>query len=1143
MRYSARVILSLFLITSFYFQSFTQRVYKASSVLASGKWYRIALAEEGIYKLDVSFLSSLGINISGLSSSSIRLFGNGGSMLDEACSSLPADDLTENPLYVSDGGDGILDGPDYCLFYAPGADRWVKDSLNKRFIHEKNIYSDSSFYYITIGGTGKRITVQSGNATPNVFVNSYNLRYVHEADLVNVLSGGKEWFGEEFADAPGKVLSRDFPINLPGLVNGSMVTLITDCMARSVNNTSVFDVMVNNQAVLQLTIPSTGAGTYDLFGTQTRETGQFNAQSTNVNIRYTFIPGSFNAQGWLNFFELHGRSGLAADPATPLFFRDWNSVGNNICEFTISNATTSTRVWEITDPLSPVLINGNFSQGNYAFVNDAYRLREYAAFGESSVKIPVRSGIVPNQDLHQLMETDYLVITHPSLVAQADKLAAFHRQHNNLRVTVATTEQVFNEFSSGSPDPTAIRDFVKMVFDKAQRNALEPPRYLLLFGDASFDYKSRINENTNLVPAYESRSSLDPLNTYTSDDFFGFLDDGDDINSGIVTNLLDIGIGRIPARNLEQTKNYVDKLLAYHQPASLGSWRNSICFIADDEDNNLHFNDAELITGNIMSLSHLPEIRKIYLDAYPQESGSGGSRYPEVNEAITNLILSGTLMLNYIGHGGASRLAEEAVIDQGSVNTWNNPDRLPLVITATCDFAPYDNPFINSLGENLLLRPQTGAIGLVTTTRPVFSFSNRIMNDNFMQRVVKMDTSGAYSSVGKVMMDAKNYTYQTSGDLTNNRKFTLLGDPALTPAFPTLGVRTTSINLVPLPSAPDTLSPGEKVIIEGEIVDNQSAIVTGFNGTIFPVVFDKPRVIFTRGNDPGSIPTPFSQYSDILFRGRATVEQGKFRFEFKMPKDINYLVAPGRISFYADNGELDAGGYFEDFLVGGSAVSADNDTEGPEIGAWLNDEKFVNGSITNQAPLLILKLSDSSGINTTGTGIGHDISFTIDQETSKVFILNDFYEAELDSYQSGMVRFQLPELEPGFHTLRIKAWDVLNNSTEKILEFQVVTDNELTVNHVLNYPNPFSTKTTFWFEHNKPGEELNVQIQILSVSGKLIKALEKTIITTGNRFCDIDWDGRDEYGNKVGRGVYLYRVKVWVRGSKPKYFIEKLVLL
>lgn len=1121
----------------------SQRTYKASSVLSSGNWYKLAIKSAGIYKIDIPFLNSLGISTGNLSSNSIRLFGNGGQMLAEANAGPWTDDLQENAIMVVDGGDGVLNGSDYILFYAAGPDQWVKDSFNLRFIHKKNLYSDRAFYFLSIGGTGKRVITSPVVTSPNTTVTSFSERYFHELDTVNFLASGREWYGEEFANMPGKTATRDFATGLSNLSINTPVTIISQCIARSVGGTSRFDVRLNNQLLGQSFINGVNGGIYDLFAQQSTTTYTTTATQSSLLVNYNFVPGSFNAQGWLNWFELFCRRNLSLNGVDQLLFRDWLSVGpGNIASFVVSNATTATQVWDITDPLTPVQMPGTLSGSDFRFVNTASRLKEYVAFNTGNLLQPIAIGRINNQDLHNTVATDYMIITYPVFLQQAQRLAQFHRQQNSLRTIVVTTDQVFNEFASGSSDPVAIRDFVKMYYDKFGTSAADKPKYLLLFGDASYDPKDRLNNNTSFVPAWENNFSLDPLSTYASDDFYGFLDDNEDINSGLIINYLDIGIGRVPAKNTDEAKNFVDKVIAYYAKPALGPWRNNLTFIADDEDANLHVQDAEIFTSTAGTVLPVANQQKIYLDAFRQESGSGGSSYPQANIAINNQIYNGTLVWNYNGHGGARRLAEETVLDQEIVNNWNNADKLPLFITATCDFAPYDNPAINSIGENILVRPKTGAIALMTTTRVVFAFSNRIMNNNYLQLALQADANGKYKTLGDAVKEAKNFTYQTSGDVTNNRKFTLLGDPALTLAFPQLKVRATKINGIPVAQA-DTLSSTEKVTIEGEVTDLQGNVLTGFNGTVYPVVFDKPQTISTLANDATSQVTPFVVQNNSLFKGKATVQNGLFSFSFKVPKDINFQYGNGKLSLYAENGVTDAAGAFTNFIVGGVGNNTGNDSEGPEIKPYLNDEKFVNGGIANENPVLIVKLADSSGINTTGMGIGHDIVATLDNDNNRYFILNDFYQSEPDSYQRGTARFQLPALEPGTHSLKIKAWDVLNNSNETILEFTVANDEELKLSHVLNYPNPFTSHTSFWFEHNKPGQPLQVYLQIMTVTGRVIKTIRKTITTDGNRSDEIQWDGRDEFGDKPGRGVYIYRLRVTAPDKKKKEVIEKLVIL
>lgn len=1122
--------------------SSSQRTYAANSVLSSGSWYKIGVKKTGIYKVDIAFLNSLGVNTSSISSAAIRLFGNGGQMLPEDNAAVRPDDLMENPIEVVDGGDGIFNGNDYFLFYANGPDEWITDAGNKKFSHRKNLYSTQSYFFLSIGGTGKRITTNNFSGTPNFTVTNFNDHYFYELDSINFLNSGREWYGEEFGNIPGKPLSINFNANFPNLDISQPLQLISNVVARSAGASSRMDVSVNNVPALQHFIAPVGSGQYDAVAIPSQQSTTFTALQPQLTINFSYAPTSINAQAWLNWFEIFGRRNLSFNGVDQVLFRDWNSAGvGNVAEFKIQNATSATEVWDVTNPLNAVKMQGSLSGSDYKFINSSSSLKEYIAFNAANFLTPSAIGKVDNQDLHNSSYADMLIITHNSLSGEAQRLAAHHFQREGLKSVVVTTEQVYNEFSSGSQDPTAIRDFVKMYYDKAAGDSTKMPKYLLLFGDASYDYLSRLKNNTNLVPCYESPASLDPLGTYTADDFFGLLSDNDNINSSATANLLDIGIGRIPAKNVTDAKNAVDKIIAYTQKESFGPWRNDLTFIADDGDGNLHLNDAEIMSATVSAAYPLGNEQKIYLDAYKKQSGSGGSRYPDVNAAINNKIFSGTLICNYSGHGGPSRLAEEDILDQDMIKTWINGNKLPLFVTATCDFAPYDNPAINSIGEDILLREKNGAIGLMTTTRVVFAFSNRIMNNNYLNLAMQKKPNGKYRSLGEAVQAGKNFTYSTFSDVINNRKFTLLGDPSLTLGFPSFNVNTVSVN--DNQNGTDTLKALNKYVVKGQVVDGSGALLPDFNGTVYTTIYDKSQVINTLGNDPQSPVTAFNQQTNVLYKGKAKAVNGKFSFTFIVPKDINYQFGKGKISYYADNTITDAAGFNNSIIIGGAGNNSVNDKDGPVIKAYLNDEKFVNGSITNANPILIVKLSDSSGINTVGTGIGHDITATLDNNNNTFFNLNEFYEAEVDSYQKGIIRFQLPLLEEGVHTLTIKAWDVANNSSTYLLTFRVVKSGELQITHVLNYPNPFTTRTQFWFEHNRPGENLRVNIRIMTITGKVIKFIQQTINTTGNRSTEIEWDGKDDFGDKISRGVYLYSIEVLTADGKKARKLEKLVLL
>ncbi len=1124
-------------------QLFAQRQYAANSVLANGNFIKIAVGQEGIYKVDVAFIANAGFQLNNISSSTLRFYGNGGAMLSELNNSIYTDDLIENAILVVDGGDGIFNNNDYFLFYAPGPQQWLKDSTNQKFQHKKNLYSDSSYYFITIGGNGKRITTKQNSLTPNQFVSAFDERYFYENDLVNFLNSGKEWYGEEFSNISTNNLTRNFAVDIAGAVLTEPINFSANLVGRSVGAASSFILKANNGQFATLNVPANSGNFLDAFAANVSSQNSFISNTNSLALNISFNPATASAQGWLNWFEIQYRKSLSMPALGQLFFRDWKSVGfNNAAEYTISNASSTTEVWDITNPSSPEKMTVAFAANQTKFVNNAARLREYVAYNNTAFLTPVLSGKIENHNLHNSTVADYLIITHSSLLQEAKRLALFHTQRNNYRVFIAITEQIFNEFSSGSADPTALRDFVKMYYDKAGNDTTKRPKYLLLFGAASFDYKKRISGNTNLVPCYQNPNSLDPLQSYTSDDFFGLLDDADNIDILSPPSLIDIGIGRIPATTAAEAKIMVDKIINYHSKNAFGAWRNNAGFVADDKDNNTHLNDAEFVSLNAATVNATINNNKIYLDAYPLVNTGNVQTYPEVENAVVNQLYIGSLLLNYNGHGGYQQLADEKVFDKNVLEKVYNANKLPLFITATCDFAPYDDPTKTSLGSQLLMQNSNGAIALMTTTRTVFAFSNRVINNNYLNIALRADANGKYLTLGEAAKRAKNYTYQTFSDVYNNRKFTLLGDPAMKLALPENKLQLTSINNQNL-TLNDTLKATNKYSFGGRITDASGNQLTNFNGTLDAVVFDKPQIITTKANDITSPATSFSQQTNFLYKGKATVINGNFSFSFIVPKDINTTAGKGKLSLYADDGAKDAAGFSTSFFIGGIGNTTITDKTGPLIKGFLNDERFVNGGLTNDNPILISKLNDSSGINTLAAGMGHDITAVLDGDEKKIITLNNYYESALNDYQNGQVRYQLPTLSDGPHTLKIKAWDVFNNPSEITIEFTVAEKADLQISHVYNYPNPFTSKTTFWFEHNQPGENLDVLINIFSVTGKLVHQVKRTINNAGNRSAEIDWDGKDLYSSeKLGRGVYIYRIIVTSANGRAEA-TQKLYLL
>lgn len=1118
-------------------RSWAQRTYADHSVLASGNLYKIAVSQPGVYKVDLPFLHALGITATSIPSASIRLFGNGGQMLPEACNGQKVDDLAENAIEVVDGGDGQLNGSDYFLFYAAGPDQWLADTTLRSFRHQKNLYSNNAYYFITIGGEGKRIRQQAAAPVSNTDVSSFSGRYFYEQDSVNLLSSGKEWYGAPLSAGTGN--TQRIRLAISNLSNGE-ARINAQLLARSTTGNSQFTISVNGQSILQQDIAASGTAALDPFAKKALAAATFNP-AANMNVDVNFSPGGQGAQGWVDWLEFFWRQQLITNGNEQLLFRDWNSVGTGkIARYTIAQGAGYT-VWDISNPLTPRQLLTSTSGTSLVFSDSADRLHEYIALSSQSLT-PQPIGAVSNQNLHAANATDLIIVTHPGLAAQAQSIASFHSSNDGMHPLIATTDQVYNEFSSGTPDPTAIRDFVKMFFDRAGGDSMRQPKYLLLLGDGSFDYGNHVKNNHQLVPAWETAESLDPLGTYTSDDFFGFLDDSDDINNSHRINLLDIGVGRIPAQTAAEAKAYADKLIDYADPKSLGPWRNQTSFVADDQDLNLHLNDAEAVTAAAASSNPVFLQNKIYLDAYTQQTTPFGKQYPDVNTAINQQIQNGTLIWNYNGHGSYNRLAEETILDQTMSDAWTNTWRLPMMITATCDFAPYDNPAIHSLGERILLREKAGAIALMTTTRAVVAYSNRIMNSNYLQAALLAGKDGRYSTLGEALRRAKNLTYSTQSDIANNRKFSLLGDPALTLSFPRLRVHTTQINGKPVNAVPDTLRAYGTYSVSGTVEDASGNLQSGFNGILNVTVFDKPGRQSTLANDADSYVQTFNVQNNRLFAGVVNVVNGHFDCTFRLPADINPQPGNGFISYYAQNGITDANGYFNGFLT--SAVPGQSsDRTGPAVKAWLNDRQFVNGSAVSDEPLLLVDLSDSSGINIAGAGTGHDLMAILDGDSTHPFVLNSYYTSDTNNYRSGTVQFRLPMMGEGQHRLRIIAWDGANNKSETSIDFTVKAAAGFTISLLRNYPNPFMASTRFWFLHNRPNQDLRVSIYIYSTMGNWVKTISQTINTSDSRSSDIEWDGAADTGARLKKGVYFYQVRVKAPDGQTAVKAGKLLLL
>lgn len=1112
------------------------RIYASSSVLSTGNWYSISTSEPGFYRVDGAQLARLGITLP-VASTQLRLYGNGGKMLPELNALSRQDDLVENAIHVEDGGDGSFQIQDYFIFYAPGPHQWSYDRQNGRYRFQRNIYSDSAWYFLTIGGQGKRIAL-APTITAAQTSSEADAYFVHEKDETNFLQSGKEWYGEEFSTALGRTLTRDIDIPITNLVANAPMSIYTDVIGRSIGASSRFEVRLNSNLIYSLVVPALTGAAFEPVGSPISQTGIVNTASNSLKVNLNFIPGNANAQGWLNKLEWNGRIKLDMSGAKQLLFRDARSLNNTATKFNIDNAPANTRIFDVSDFTHPIEQTSSRSGSVLSFQTNTQSLKEFVALSPDRLLSPVFGSRLLNQNLHAADIPQMIIVSPAAFINQARRIGQFHLQKQGIRFLVADIQQVYNEFSSGSPDPTAIRDFVKMFYDRAGTDSSKRPKYLLLFGDASYDYKNRITGNTNIIPSYQSASSLDILTSYTSDDYFGFLDDHEDINQSIAINLLDIGIGRIPVSTLAEANAVADKIERYNN--SFGPWRTQFTLVADDEDLNLHLNDAEQMSATIEASNNVFHQQKIYLDAYKQESGAGGGLYPLVNKEIDRYMFNGNLIWNYSGHGGYKRLAEESILDENMIAKWQNENKLPLFITATCDFAPYDNPQIKSLGEQLLLQQKTGAIALMTTTRAVFAFANRIINMNYLATALSKQADGRYLTLGDAVMRCKNLTYQTVSDALNNRKFTLLGDPALVLNYPKHQVVTTAINNIDVNRFSDTIKALNRYTLSGEVRTQSGMLMNDFNGTVYINFYDKPQQRKTLANDAGSLVTDFELQQNVLYKGTADVKNGKFSCSFVVPKDIDLRAGKGRLSYYAENGVEDAAGTDLRWTVGGLGNQVADDKTGPVIKAYLNDEQFLNGGIVNEKSTLIVTISDTSGLNLTGLGIGHDMIAILDDDPNRIFVLNDFFQADKGGSLQGTIRYPLPLLKEGQHQLKIRAWDVFNNPTEILLSFSVVKQENLFIKNIKAYPNPFRNTTRFSIEHNRNGDQLAISLAIYTQDGKWIKTFDRNEIIIGNRI-EIEWNGANAAGVPVQPGMYIYRFIVKSSDGRLEQASGKLI--
>jgi len=1115
--------------------------FASQSKLAQGRWYRLGIPATGIYRLTPEFLSQLtGEPANNIDPRTVKVYGDGGGMLPENNAQFRYDDLVETPVYAVGEQDGRLDPGDFILFYAGGAHVWSHDAAAQTWRYQNNIYADTSFCFLTFGGSsGSRITQEIPTSAATQTTSEGDFMLAYEQNLKNLIRSGRTWYGEEF----DLTTQRTFPFIIPTTPIGP-VTIRTHLAARCFGTSSTFNLSQTGTVLGSLNLPqvspdyTTPYMSESVLSTQTSLTGS----SLSLTLQYN-KPNS-SAIGWLDRIEVVGKRPLTAPPAgqvTWVHYPAGVSAGS-VTAYKVTGLSPDAQVWDVTR-VDSIRFLQHVDDGNGArlFTANSESLRQFAVFQGNSLPLPVAAGAVANQNLHGTPPTDMVVVAAPEFRMQAEQIAEIHRQKDQLSVMVVTPAELYNEFSCGRQDLVALRSFMRMLYARAAGSTATAPRYLLLFGSASYDYKNRVAGNTNLVPTYQSRNSSSPVNSYCSDAYLALLDDweGSFVEGG--GDRMDVAVGRLPARTVQQAKEMVDKINRYIHPDSRGDWQNRVMLVADDGDGNLHLSDMEDM-ARIWDTTYTPAIvQKVYLDSYSRESRPGGNRYPEVNRDINARMNRGALVVGYMGHGGVNGWAEERIITLPEIREWKSEGRLPLMVTATCEFTRFDNPGGLSAGEAVMLNPLGGAIALMTTTRITFTFGNKMLSTRlYRDELFRVGSNGQYPTMGEVFMRVSN---SDLGSI-NTRNFTLLGDPALRLAYPNDGIDVSRINNVQVTPYGDTLKALALMRIDGEVVDAQSGLKrTNFQGELVPSVFDKTTTVRTLGNSSDSPPTSYPECRNLLYRGRASIQNGDWSFSFVVPRDIAYQYGSGRINLYAKGPTGDAAGDYREVIVGGTATTVAPDNREPEIRLYMNDRSFRDGGITDANPLFLADLFDSSGINTTGAGIGRDITLIRNDEVNSPIILNQFYESALDDYTRGEIRYPFFRLDPGRYQLNMKVWDVHNNSSTRDLSFVVVDGARLLVSRLINYPNPFSGQTTFQFDHNRPDQPLEVGLEIYNTLGRLVKSMRSNIQTEGYTNNSLTWDGLDDRGNYMGNGIYVYHL--WLRTATGESASEsqKLVIL
>ena len=1104
----------------FFLLSFVSNsLFAQASILSDGDWYKIGVVESGIFKIDKNFLEKNNISSNNIDPNKIQVYGSG---YNGALPQLNSESNKINPeeiqIKIYGNSDDIFDDNEFIYFYLQSPDKIYFDYESNKVKTEKNIYTDTAYYFIKINGDiSREINLEKSITNYDDEVNDVFFNYRYENDLYNIIQSGRYWYGEIFS--PGN------SINIPLLeffIENSKVFLEFGLVSRSTVPSS-FTVSVDNFELSTFEMNTIKEGTYGNKILSQVENTEYNylPNSGFINLKYS---GNNSAISYLDYVDVTGKIELKYSLATNLFFYSLPQNKSFFRKYNISTNKThgldldgknNLKFWNISNPYQITELETIKENDKYYIIKNDSVYSRNILFDLEDLVYPIFSQKLENSDIFNNNNPDLLIITHSTFFQEAQRIKAL-REQEGLSVTITNINDIYNQFSSGNQDISSIRNFIKYIYNISSKKL----KYVILFGDCSYDYKYRVPNNTNFIPIYQSYNSSNNIYSFSSDDYFGFLESDEGI---WIENLngdhdLEVSIGRIPSNNISEAKDYVDKLYLYSQKNKVkGDWKKNIYLISDDGDNNVHQNDAENHFNLLNEQNPEYNIRKIYLDNYKQEVIDGVKVSPQTKFKVDEAIERGSLIVNYIGHGNEFFWTEEKILDDNSIYNWNNRSKLPLFITATCEFGKFDDPLITSGGELLLNKGNGGAIALLTTTRPVFSQTNFRLNNQFYKNVFKKNND-EYRRLGDIFVDTKNNSL--SGPI--NRNFALLGDPSLKLIYPKYNILINDI---------DTLKSGAKVDITGDIVDQNNEKIKNFNGEVFSEVFDKMSLNQTLGDE--STPYSFNEWDDIIFKGYSSVINGAFSFEFTVPVNIDYNFDKGRINLFAtDTISFQEAIDHSDLIIGGTSNQFNSDEEGPEINIFIDDINFISGDEVSKSPLLIVEAYDQSGLNLTNMNSYQKMIGIVDDTTT--IYLNDYFTYNKDDYQRGIIRYPLGDLGSGRHKIEIKITDNYNNLSSNSVVFIIGENNRLNIKNVMNFPNPFSDNTTFKFDLPQEDQSIFVNLEIYDLRGNKVYNYTHTYEFSPLVVEDIYWNGNDLNNYPLPQGIYIYKLHVnnLVNGKK-----------